>query len=98
MKRKTRWEVDHKSKYLNGIDETMNIDNCTHSLFGVSKSAADLMVQEYGRNFKINTGIFRVAVTGPNHAGAELHGFLNYIVKANLTKKNILYLDTKANK
>ena len=66
----------------------MNIDNCTHSLFGVSKSAADLMVQEYGKNFKINTGVFRAGcITGPNHAGAELHGFLNYIVKANITKK-----------
>ena len=88
IEKKTRWEVDPKSKYLNGIDESMNIDNCTHSLFGVSKSAADLMVQEYGKNFKINTGIFRAGcITGPNHAGAELHGFLNYIVKANLTKK-----------
>ena len=88
IEKKTRWEVPSKSKFFNGINETMNIDNCTHSLFGVSKSAADLMVQEYGKNFKINTGVFRAGcITGPNHAGAELHGFLNYIVKANITKK-----------
>ena len=88
IEKKTRWEIHPKSKYLNGIDENMSIDNCTHSLFGVSKSAADLMVQEYGKNFGINTGIFRAGcITGPNHAGAELHGFLNYIIKANLTKK-----------
>ena len=65
----------------------MSIDNSTHSLFGVSKCAGDLLAQEYGRNIGLKTGIFRAGcITGPNHAGAELHGFLNYLVKANIEK------------
>ena len=65
----------------------MSIDNSTHSLFGVSKCAGDLLAQEYGRNIGLKTGIFRAGcITGPNHAGAELHGFLNYLVKANTEK------------
>ncbi|MCA9292236.1 MAG: NAD-dependent epimerase/dehydratase family protein [Phycisphaerales bacterium] len=67
--------------FSNGIDETLSIDNSTHSLFGVSKTAGDLLAQEYGRYFGLKTGIFRGGcLTGPQHAGVELHGFLNYLV------------------
>ena len=77
----TRYEIDTSHNYYNGIDETMSIDNSTHSLFGVSKCAGDLLAQEYGRNIGLKTGIFRAGcITGPNHAGAELHCFLNYLV------------------
>ena len=69
-------------KYYAGIDETMSIDNCTHSFFGVSKSYADLIVQEYGKNAGLKTVCFRAGcITGPNHSGANLHGFLAYLVK-----------------
>ena len=77
-----RWEIhpDHPfSKF--GIDETMSIDHSKHSLFGASKIAADVLVQEYGKYFHMNTGIFRGGcLTGPAHSGAELHGFLSYLV------------------
>lgn len=64
------------------IDETMSVDQCKHSIFGVSKLAADIMVQEYGRYFGMNTVVFRGGcITGPNHQGAQLHGFLSYLVK-----------------
>ncbi len=64
------------------IDENMSIDHCKHSLFGASKLAADILVQEYGKYFNINTAIFRAGcITGPNHQGAQLHGFLSYLVK-----------------
>ncbi len=64
------------------IDETMPIDRCKHSVFGASKVAADIMVQEYGKYFNMNTTVFRGGcLTGPNHAGTELHGFLSYLVK-----------------
>ena len=79
---RTRWEVNKSSKFYKGIDESMSIDNCTHSLFGVSKTSADLLVQEYSNNFGLKSAVFRAGcITGPNHAGAELHGFLNYLVK-----------------
>jgi len=84
----TRYELpgDH-SNYL-GIDEKMSIDACMHSLFGVSKAAADLLVQEYGRYFGIRTGIFRCGcLTGPLHSPAEGHGFLAYLVKCCLSGK-----------
>lgn len=69
-------------RYSRGIDESMSIDACTHSLFGVSKASGDLMAQEYGRYFGLNVGVFRGGcLTGPNHAGVEMHGFLSYIVK-----------------
>lgn len=85
--KETRYEIDTSHNYYYGIDETMSIDNSTHSLFGVSKCAGDLLAQEYGRNIGLKTGIFRAGcITGPNHAGAELHGFLNYLVKANVEK------------
>lgn len=79
-----RWEVDSSHPFAaRGIDESMSIDQCTHSLFGVSKTAADLMVQEYGRYFGLRTVIFRGGcLTGPSHSGAELHGFLAYLVQS----------------
>ena len=81
----TRYEIQNNHNYYKGIDENMSIDNSTHSLFGVSKCAGDLLAQEYGKNLGLNVGIFRGGcITGPNHAGAELHGFLNYLVKANI--------------
>lgn len=78
----TRWEVESSHKYSEaGIDENMTIDQCKHSLFGVSKLSADVMVQEYGRYFGLKTSIFRGGcLTGPAHSGAELHGFLSYLV------------------
>lgn len=73
--------------YENGIDETFPIDQSLHSLFGVSKAAADLMVQEYGRYFGLRTGVFRGGcLTGPLHSGVELHGFLNYLVSTALAE------------
>jgi len=79
----TRWTVAGGHPYCDhGIDESMPIDQSLHSLFGVSKAAADLMVQEYGRYFGLRTVCFRCGcLTGPGHAGAELHGFLSYLVK-----------------
>lgn len=79
----TRYEVESNHKYFKrGIDESMSIDQTTHSLFGVSKAAADLEVQEYGRYFKLKTGVFRGGcLTGSKHSGVQLHGFLAYLVK-----------------
>lgn len=84
-----RWEIDPThSFYKYGIDENMSLDNSKHSLFGVSKLAADIMVQEYGKYFGMKTGIFRGGcLTGPAHAGAELHGFLAYLVKCTIEDK-----------
>ncbi len=80
----TRWDYAKPEDYA-GIDESMRIDRCKHSLFGASKVAADIMVQEYGRYFGMKTCCLRGGcLTGPNHAGVELHGFLNYLVKCNL--------------
>jgi CDP-paratose 2-epimerase len=74
---KNRYHAD-----IAGIDESMSLDHCVHSVFGVSKTAADLMCQEYGKNFGLKTGIFRCGcITGGRHAGVELHGFLSYVVK-----------------
>ncbi len=84
----TRWEVaiDHPY-YKEGIDEHMSIDHTKHSLFGASKVAADVMVQEYGRYFGMKTGTFRGGcLTGPGHSGAQLHGFLSYLMKCAITK------------
>jgi CDP-paratose 2-epimerase len=78
----TRWELPEDHRYHDGIDTSMPIDRSTHSLFGVSKVAADLLVQEYGRYFDLPTVCFRGGcLTGPNHAGAQLHGFLSYLMK-----------------
>ncbi len=85
----TRWEIAPTHPYFaHGIDENMSIDQSKHSIFGVSKVAADVMVQEYGRYFSLKTGIFRGGcLTGPNHAGAELHGFLSYLMKCAIIKR-----------
>ena len=84
----SRWEIPEKNKFFKGIDESMSIDNCVHSFFGASKSYADLIVQEYGKNEGLKTVCFRAGcITGPNHSGAELHGFLSYLVKSSLKKK-----------
>ena len=78
----TRWEIAPGHRYERGIDETMSIDQTLHSLFGASKVAADMLVQEYGRYFGMKTVCFRCGcLTGPAHAGAELHGFLAYLMK-----------------
>ncbi len=78
----TRWEINKDHKYFDGIDETMSIDQSKHSLFGASKVAADIMVQEYGRYFDMKTGVFRGGcLTGPSHSGTKLHGFLSYLMK-----------------
>jgi CDP-paratose 2-epimerase len=77
----TRWEYSDSKDY-NGVDENCRIDRCLHSLFGASKVAADVMTQEYGRYFGLKTGVFRGGcLTGPNHSGVQLHGFLSYLVK-----------------
>ena len=81
-----RWEFTGDF-FKNGISESMTIDNSTHSLFGVSKVASDLLVQEYGRYFNMPTCCLRGGcLTGPSHSGVELHGFLNYLIRCNLTK------------
>lgn len=84
----TRWEINPNHKYfLNGIDEKLSIDNSKHSIFGASKVAADIMVQEYGKYFGLKTAVFRGGcLTGPAHSGAELHGFLAYLVKCAVNK------------
>lgn len=83
IEQEKRWEVDPGHPYAaHGIDEAMRIDQSKHSLFGASKVAADVLVQEYGRYFGMNTACFRGGcLTGPGHSGAELHGFLSYLVK-----------------
>jgi CDP-paratose 2-epimerase len=82
----TRLELPEDHPYHGGIDTTMSIDRSTHSLFGVSKTAADLLVQEYGRYFDMPTVCFRGGcLTGPNHAGAQLHGFLSYLMRCTIT-------------
>ena len=86
IEQELRWEIDEAHPYKQGIDENMSIDQCKHSLFGVSKVAADLLVQEYGRYFGMKTAIFRGGcLTGPSHSGAELHGFLSYLMKCTMT-------------
>lgn len=82
----TRLELPADHEYFEGIDTSMSLDHCTHSLFGVSKASADLMVQEYGRYFGIPTVCFRGGcLTGPAHAGAKLHGFLSYLMRCTVT-------------
>ena len=81
-----RLELPEDHPYYGGIDTSMSIDGSTHSLFGVSKASADLLVQEYGRYFGMPTGCFRGGcLTGPNHAGAMLHGFLSYLMRCTMT-------------
>lgn len=87
VERETRWEIDESHPYFaRGIDEQMSIDHTTHSLFGASKVAADVLVQEYGRYFNMKTAVFRGGcLTGPRHSGAQLHGFLSYLMKCAIT-------------
>lgn len=81
-----RWEIDPRHTYANGIREDMSIDHTLHSLFGASKVAADVLVQEYGRYFGMATACFRGGcLTGPNHSGAQLHGFLAYLMRCAAT-------------
>jgi CDP-paratose 2-epimerase len=87
VEKETRWDYAD-SEYSRGIPETFSIDQSLHSLFGASKAASDLMVQEYGRYFNMPTCALRGGcLTGPNHSGVELHGFLSYLVRCNLTGK-----------
>lgn len=85
---KTRYELDPSHPFFKGIDETMSIDQSAHSLFGASKVAADILVQEYGRYFGLKTACFRGGcLTGARHCGAEMHGFLAYLGKCIATGK-----------
>ena len=96
IENKNRWEIKKNHRFYSGIDETMSIDNCTHSFFGASKTYADLAVQEYGRNVGLKTACFRAGcITGPNHSGAKLHGFLSYLVKSALEKKQYTLIGYK---
>jgi len=84
----TRYEVYQNDK-LFSISEDLSIDNSKHSPYGVSKAAADLMVQEYGKYYNMKTAVFRCGcITGPNHQGTELHGFVSYLVKCIVFDKN----------
>jgi CDP-paratose 2-epimerase len=86
VENETRLELPEEHEYYDGIPTSMPIDQSLHSLFGVSKAAADLLVQEYGRYFGIPTVCFRGGcLTGPNHAGARLHGFLSYLMRCTVT-------------
>jgi CDP-paratose 2-epimerase len=88
VEQETRWEIKPGHHYEKGIDESMSIDSTLHSVFGASKVAADVMVQEYGRYFGMKTAVFRGGcLTGPFHRGVELHGFLNYLVKCAVSGK-----------
>ena len=96
IEKKTRWEIKDTHKYKTGIDESMSIDNCTHSFFGASKAYSDLIVQEYGKNIGLKTACFRAGcITGPNHSGAKLHGFLSYLVKSSLQNKEYTLIGYK---
>ena len=90
IEKELRWEIDPSHVFNNGIPEEMSIDSCVHSLFGASKVAADVLVQEYGKYFGMKTASFRGGcLTGPNHSGTQLHGFLAYLMKC--TMKNDPY-------
>ena len=96
IEKKNRYELKKTDKFFNGVNETMSIDNCTHSFFGVSKTYADLIVQEYGKNVGLKTVCFRAGcITGPNHSGAKLHGFLSYLVKQSLQKREYTIIGYK---
>ena len=89
VEEETRWEIDRGHDYFKGIPETMSIDHSKHSLFGASKVAADVLVQEYGRYFDMKTACFRGGcLTGPSHSGAELHGFLSYLMRCACTGRH----------
>jgi CDP-paratose 2-epimerase len=87
IEKELRWEIDPSHDFNNGIPESMSIDSCMHSLFGASKVAADILVQEYGKYFDMKTAAFRGGcLTGPNHSGTQLHGFLAYLMKCTMTE------------
>lgn len=98
IEQETRWELDSSHPFAReGINETMSIDQSKHSLFGAGKVAADIYAQEYGRYFGLNTGIFRGGcLTGPAHSGAELHGFLAYLIQCIVTNKPYTVFGYKA--
>ena len=82
VEQESRWEIDPSHEFAGGINESMSIDQSLHSVFGASKVSADIVVQEYGRYFGLNTACFRCGcLTGPNHSGTKLHGFLAYLMK-----------------
>jgi CDP-paratose 2-epimerase len=86
VEQESRWEIDPAHVYADGISEDMSIDQSKHSLFGASKVAADVLVQEYGRYFDLKTVVFRGGcLTGPHHSGTQLHGFLAYLMKCAVT-------------
>jgi len=87
LEQESRWELEKSHRFAEkGITEEMSIDQSMHSIFGASKVAADVMVQEYGRYFGLKTACFRAGcLTGPNHSGAQLHGFLAFLMKCNMT-------------
>jgi CDP-paratose 2-epimerase len=88
LEKKKRYELSSSEKNYDGIKENFSLDNCTHSFFGVSKVYSDLIAQEYGSNVGLKTSIFRGGcITGRNHSGAKLHGFLSYLVKATMKEK-----------
>jgi CDP-paratose 2-epimerase len=97
VERQTRWEVASEHPAYVGIDEEMSLDHSTHSVFGASKVAADVLVQEYGRYFGLKTGTFRGGcLTGPNHSGTMLHGFLAYLAKCAVTGREYTVFGYKA--
>jgi CDP-paratose 2-epimerase len=89
VEQETRWELDPAHRYYaDGITEDMSIDQSLHSVFGASKVAADVMVQEFGRYFDMKTAVFRGGtLTGPAHSATELHGFLGYVMRANMERR-----------
>ncbi|QWE24988.1 NAD-dependent epimerase/dehydratase family protein [Polynucleobacter sp. AP-Elch-400A-B2] len=96
IEKETRWELENHEYALHGVDESMSIDQSKHSLFGASKVAADILVQEYGRYFDMKTGVFRGGcLTGPAHSGTKLHGFLSYLGKCVFTGENYSILGYK---
>jgi CDP-paratose 2-epimerase len=97
VEQELRWEISPEHRFaVHGIDESMSVDACLHSLFGASKLAADIVVQEYGRYFGMRTGCFRCGcLTGPGHAGTMLHGFLAYLAKCAVTGTPYIVLGYK---
>ena len=92
----SRYELYDNDRPSIGINESMSIDNSTHSLFGVSKTSADLLCQEYGKYFNLKVGVFRGGcLTGPNHKSTELHGFLSYLIKCIVTDKKYTIIGYK---
>ncbi len=97
VEKRLRWEIDDSHRFSkDGIDETMSIDRSRHSLFGASKLAADILVQEYGRYFSLKCACFRAGcLTGPNHSGVALHGFLSYLMRCAISGSRYTLLGYK---